>query len=99
MRSATAHQIYIDDSRFEIKSAGTDSEAETVLSQELLNWADTIVVMEKHHRSKIRKMSPITYDNKKIVCLYIPDDYEYMQPELINILKYKVENAYNRGLL
>lgn len=99
MRSATAHQIYTDDSRFEIKSAGTDSEANTVLSQELLDWADSIVVMEKHHRSKIRKLYPDIYDSKKIVCLYIPDDYEYMQPELINILKYRVENVYSKGLL
>ena len=51
MRSATAHKIYENDSRFEVKSAGTDKTAKTLLSNEILNWADSIVVMEKYHRS------------------------------------------------
>lgn len=99
MRSATAHKIYEDDPRFEVKSAGTDKSANTVLSEEILNWADSIVVMEKHHRSHIRKLFPDVYRNKKIVCLYIPDDFDYMQPELIGLLKYKVEDVYNRKLM
>ena len=55
MRSATAHKIFESDPRFEIKSAGTDEAAAVRLSNELLDWADAIVVMEKHHRNKIRK--------------------------------------------
>jgi predicted protein tyrosine phosphatase len=35
MRSKTAHEIYENDIRFEVKSAGTDRGAETVVSQEL----------------------------------------------------------------
>lgn len=49
MRSATAHKIYENDSRFEVKSAGTDKSANTVISLELLNWADSIIVMETAH--------------------------------------------------
>lgn len=70
MRSATAHTIYHDDSRFEVLSAGTDEEAKTVLTEELAMWADTIVVMEKHHRNTIRSKYPEVYATKKIVCLY-----------------------------
>ena len=99
MRSATAHKIYETDNRFEVKSAGTDNSASTVISIELLNWADTIIVMEKHHRNFIRQKYPEIYKNKKIVCLYIPDDYDYMQQELIYILKDKIEDIYNRGLV
>jgi len=51
MRSATAEVIYKNDERFEVKSAGTDSTANTILSIDLLNWADSIVVMEKEHRN------------------------------------------------
>ena len=91
-RSTTAHTIYENDSRFEVKSAGTDKAATTVLTDELLNWADSILVMEKHHRNHIRNLFPDIYRNKKIVCLYIPDEYDYMQPELISILKEKIEN-------
>lgn len=99
MRSATAHKVYEGDSRFEVKSAGTDHSANTVLTEEILTWADRIVVMEKYHRSHIRKHFPDIYNNKRIVCLYIPDEYDYMQPELIEILKVKVEDVYSRGLI
>jgi predicted protein tyrosine phosphatase len=55
MRSATAHKIYENDERFYVKSAGTDKTSSTILSDDILNWADSIVVMEKHHRNHIRK--------------------------------------------
>jgi predicted protein tyrosine phosphatase len=99
MRSATAHKIYESDDRFEVISAGTDKTANTVLTEGLLNWADSIVVMEKHHRNHIRKYFPEIYKTKRIVCLYIPDDYDYMQTELIGILKEKVEDVYCRKLI
>ena len=99
MRSATAHRIYVNDHRFEVKSAGTDKTANTVLTDEILNWADSIVVMENHHRNHIRKYFPNIYKDKKIVCLYIPDDYDYMQKELIAILKDKVEDVFRRRLI
>ncbi len=99
MRSATAHKIYENDNRFEVKSAGTDKTANTVLSDEILNWADSIVVMEKHHRNHIRKYFPGIYESKRIVCLYVPDDYDYMQRELIEILTDKVEDFYRRKLV
>ena len=53
MRSATAHTIYHDDTRFEVSSAGTEISAQVVLTQELLDWADSIIVMERHHRNFI----------------------------------------------
>jgi predicted protein tyrosine phosphatase len=99
MRSATAHKIYESDERFKVKSAGTDKTANTVLTKEILCWADSIIVMEKHHRNHIRKHFPEIYKKKKIVCLYIPDDYDFMQTELIGILKHKVEDVYSRKLL
>ena len=99
MRSATAHKIYEGDDRFEVKSAGTDKTATTVLTKEILDWADSIVVMEKHHRNHIRKHFPEIYKIKRIVCLYITDDYEYMQTELVEILKDKLEDVYSRKLI
>jgi predicted protein tyrosine phosphatase len=99
MRSATAQKIFENDNRFKVKSAGTDKSAATILTPELMDWADAILVMEKHHRNFIRSKHEGYYNTKKIVCLYIPDEYEYMQPELIAILKDKVEDVYKRGLL
>ena len=34
MRSATAHRIFEKDNRFEVKSAGTDKTADTILTME-----------------------------------------------------------------
>ncbi len=99
MRSATAHKIYEADERFEVRSAGTDSTANVVLTEDLLQWADGILVMEKHHRNHIRRHFPDIYNTKSIVCLYIPDDYDYMQEELIEILKDKIEDVYRRRLI
>ncbi len=99
MRSATVHKIYENDDRFEVKSEGTDKTANTVLTNEILSWADSIIVMEKYHRNHIRNHFPEIYKNKRIVCLYIPDDYDFMQTELIGILKHKVEDIYNRNLI
>jgi predicted protein tyrosine phosphatase len=99
MRSATAHKIFEDDPRFEVKSAGTDKSAATPLSPELMDWADAIIVMEKHHRNFIRSKQSHYYNSKKIVCLYIPDVYEFMQSQLIHILKMRVDEVYKQGLL
>jgi len=99
MRSATAYEIYKDDPRFEVDSAGTDKTANVVLEEWHLEWADAIVVMEKHHRNKIRERFPTLYERKPIVCLYIEDIYDFMQPELIAILREKFEDVQRRGLL
>ena len=99
MRSATAHSIYSKDERFLVLSAGTDSSANIVLNEEHINWADAVIVMEKHHRDFIQANFKNFHKIKKIVCLYIADDYEYLQPELVDILQHKFENVYRRGLL
>ena len=99
MRSATAYEIYKDDQRFEVDSAGTDRTANVVLEEWHLEWADAIVVMEKQHRNKIRERFPQHYKKKPIVCLYIEDIYDFMQPELVAILNEKFEDAVRRGLL
>lgn len=99
MRSATAHKIFEDDERFEVDSAGTDRTAAVVLEEWHLEWADAIVVMEKYHRNAIRTKFPALYERKPIVCLYIPDEYDFMQPELIALLSEKFEDVFRRGLL
>jgi len=99
MRSATAYEIYKDDPRFEVDSAGTDKTANVVLEEWHLEWADAIVVMEKYHRNAIRTKFPALYEKKPIVCLYIEDIYDHMQPELVAILKEKFEDVFRRGLL
>jgi predicted protein tyrosine phosphatase len=87
LRSPTAEQIFADYPGIETLSAGTNHDAETPLDDEMLRWADTIFVMEKTHRNKIQKRFRSALSGSRIVCLDIPDDYEFMAPELIALLQ------------
>ncbi|WP_342667000.1 hypothetical protein [Sphingomonas taxi] len=52
--------------------------------------ADVIFVMEKAHRSKLQRRFRAALGGKRVVCLDIPDEYDFMQPELVRLLKTKV---------
>jgi len=94
-RSRTAEDIYKTDKRFDTKSTGTDKHAINRINIEDLTWADVIIVMERHHRNKIRKEFPNIYNTKRIICLYIEDEYDYMETALIKLLKFKFEKVYH----
>ena len=87
LRSPTAEQIFSTRGDIEVASAGTNNDAENPLTGELLERADVIFVMERAHRSKIQKRFRKALDGKQIVCLDIPDDYAFMDPDLIRLLK------------
>ena len=93
-RSLTAEKIYENDNRFIVKSAGTDIEAKVLISRELIEWSDFVLVMEKTHRNIIRKKFPDLYKSKRIICLYIPDEYDYMDEELISLIKNKTSTLF-----
>ncbi|MCE9780520.1 hypothetical protein, partial [Shewanella algae] len=64
--------------------------AETVVSGDLIQWADFIFVMEKSHKIKVAKKFKELLKGKKLVCLDIPDNYQRMDPALVTLLKNKV---------
>ena len=43
--------------------------------------------METHHREKIRKKFKKALGKTPVITLGIPDEYEFMQPELVELLK------------
>ena len=88
-RSPTAESIFGDYPDIETASAGTSPDADTPLSSELIEWADIIVVMEPVHRRKLSTQFRAELKNKRVVCLDIPDKYEFMSPELVRMLKAK----------
>ncbi len=90
LRSPTAEAVFSEYQGIEAIGAGTNSDAETPVSGDLILWADVILVMEKTHRHKISKKYKALLNGKRLVCLDIPDNYECMQPELVKILKSKV---------
>lgn len=90
LRGPTAEAIFPQYEGIEALSAGLSKDAETSISGDLIDWADTIFVMEKTHRKKlIQQFSPLLKD-KRIVVLDVPDHYEYMQPGLVKLLEVRV---------
>jgi len=91
MRSCTAETIYGTNPAYKVKSAGIAPNAPNQITPELLRWADKIFVMENLHRTFILEKFPQTDIGHKITVLGIPDFYYYMEPELIDILKARID--------
>lgn len=90
LRSPTAEMVFSKYPGVNAIGAGTNLDAETPVTGDLIEWADMILVMEKSHRNKISKKFKELLKGKRLVCLDIPDNYERMQPELVKLLEAKV---------
>jgi predicted protein tyrosine phosphatase len=90
LRSPTAEQVFSDWPGIEVASAGLDRSALEPVTPQLLEWADLIFVMEVAHRAKLsRKFRPYL-KNQRVICLSIPDEYAYMDPSLVTLLRKRV---------
>ena len=90
LRSPTGEQVFADWPGIETSSAGLNNDAENPATPELIRWADVIFVMERAHRSRLSAGYKVDLGGKRVICLDIPDDYAFMDPELIRLLKAKV---------
>lgn len=95
LRSPTAAAVFSEYDGVEAISAGTNADCETPVSGDLIEWADVILVMEKSHRNKVaKKFRPLLKD-KKLAVLGIPDDFDYMDPALVQTLRSRVPRYLN----
>ena len=88
-RSATAETIYKNHPEHQVRSAGTEPSARIKLNAKHVIWADLIFVMEKKHKQRIEEKFSEEIADKKIVIMDIPDEYQYMDKELIEELNLK----------
>jgi predicted protein tyrosine phosphatase len=89
-RSLTAERIFSGIPGLQVRSAGTQPDARIVVTEGHIGWADIIFLMEKSHLNRLRLKFPQALEGKHTVTLLIPDDYEFMQPDLIDELYAKV---------
>ncbi|MGC6467571.1 MAG: low molecular weight protein tyrosine phosphatase family protein [Akkermansiaceae bacterium] len=89
LRSPTAEFLFAGRQGVEVDSAGVSNDAEVLVSEDQIEWADLILVMEQIHRRKLTRRMSQVLGGKKISVLGIPDDYKFMDPELIEILESK----------
>lgn len=85
-RSPTAERIYKNDARLVVRSAGVRSEAKRRISEQDLKWADVVFVMERPHKTWIESRFA-RLDLPRIEVLGIPDNFEFMDAELQDLLK------------
>ena len=90
LRSPTAEQVFASWEGIEVASAGLSNAAANPLTVELIAWAQLIFVMESDHRNKLSKKFRAHLKDKRVVCLDIPDQYEFMDPALVALLEAKV---------
>jgi predicted protein tyrosine phosphatase len=90
LRSPTAEAIFSHVEGWEVYSAGISNDAEVHVSVEDIQWADYIFVMEKAHKKKLSSKFARVIRDQKVISLDIPDDYEFMDDRLIEILQSKV---------
>ena len=91
-RSATAETIYKNHPEHQVRSAGSEPSARIKLNSKYIIWADLIFVMEKKHKQRMAEKFSEEITDKEIVILDIPDDYQYMDKELIEELNSKTSD-------
>ena len=85
-RSPTAEQVWRRHPQVNARSAGTSASARRVVSAADLAWADVVLVMEDKHKSRLLAEYRDLLARKPLHVLDIPDDYRYMDPELVELL-------------
>ena len=96
-RSPTAERIWRRQPGIQARSAGISPQARRRLNQQDIAWADMILVMEKKHKQRILLEFGDLLINKSIHILDIPDEYQYMDPELIEQLTVTVASILAKG--
>ena len=87
LRSLTAEAIFDGEGSHRVRSAGTEPGARVRVTAGHLGWAELIFVMERRHLQRLQAKFREELGGKRVVCLYIADDYEYMDEALIERLR------------
>lgn len=85
----TAFVLSQEPYNYNTRAAGLNNEYALIqVDKVLLEWADEIVCMEKHQAHELRSRT-----DKPVICLEVPDSFEYRNPELIALIKEKYDAA------
>jgi predicted protein tyrosine phosphatase len=90
-RSATAERLFCKRPDLEVRSAGTNEEARVRVNQRMMDWADVIFAMDSEEEGNLKTMFPEQTSLSRIVCLDIPDQYGFNDPELVGLLQERVD--------
>lgn len=86
-RSPTAEALFKNRPRYEARSAGTPDSARIKVTACHLGWADQIFCLERKHADLLRERFPEDLAGKPLITRPIPDDYIFMSPALVELLR------------
>jgi predicted protein tyrosine phosphatase len=92
-RSPTAEQVFRKHSMLNVRSGGTSPKAKHTVNESDIRWAHVVLVMESKHRTRLQAQFARLLEHKSILVLEIPDEYQYMDPELVTVLTQAVTQA------
>ena len=92
-RSPTAEKIFQNDQRLSVRSAGVSDSSKRKIQWGDLIWADLILVMEPKYADRIRSKYAVLGSLPAMSSLDIPDEFEFMDQDLIDLLIPAVEEA------
>jgi predicted protein tyrosine phosphatase len=93
-RSLTAERIFAAVPGWSVRSAGTENSARIKVTDGHIGWADTIIVMEKRHKQRLQQRYSEAISGKRCICLFIADDFEFMDEALISELREKMSEHF-----
>ncbi len=86
-RSPTAESVFRGYPLISARSRGTSRKAKRTVNSSDLRWADVVMVMENKHRNRLLSSFPGEMRYKDVYVLDVPDEYRFMDPELVDLLK------------
>jgi predicted protein tyrosine phosphatase len=89
-RSLTAEKLFEGSPYYQVRSVGTQPDARIVVTEGHVGWADIIFCMEKSHLNRLHRKFPDALCGKQVVCLHIPDDFEFMDSDLLDEFRAKL---------
>ena len=89
-RSATAERFFAKDPSLDVRSAGTSPEAMVQVNERMLDWADVVFVMDDEQQASLTSAFPRHPAVARIVNLDIKDDYHFLDPDLVALLRERV---------
>ena len=99
LRSATLQNFLIKEYGYNVRNCGTEeSYALISISEALVKWADEIVFvnLDNYYTVK-RQLEELGISNDKIFILDIPDQYEFNNPQLLDIIKEQYSRKQSRA--
>ncbi|MCI4644302.1 MAG: phosphotyrosine protein phosphatase [Hyphomonadaceae bacterium] len=86
-RSLTGEALFQREDELSVRSAGTVRGARRTVSDEDILWADLILVMEERHKLRLHARHTEALRDKALHVLAIPDEFPFMDPGLIALLR------------